>query len=363
MCKEDSFRRRWSVSRPPANIRDVDKDSTDESTYALTRKVVSHHNMPNDGWVIYQGYVYDVTMFLESHPGGSDILVDRLGTDVTEIMHDGYNGAHVHSSFAVKLLEKFQIGRCIDADGPPAVDGNVDAISGAPLVRWDQPILPQVGLLGDKYHKWIHSFPTTDHSVKMFSNDTVESLTKCSWYVPLLFWLPIIAFESAHYIRLVGSVSQIRYSIACPSFALGVISWLLFEYSLHRWVFHWRSTSYIGNIIHFLIHGHHHITPMDFNRLVFPPLPASILALPFWYGAPRILGVTFGYPWLIGFALGYLIYDMTHFWIHHAVPQNAFFKSQKRRHVHHHYFQPTVNFGISNPLFDYVFATIKEPPQ
>lgn len=359
MCREETtVRRRRPVSEHKPSSGN---DDNDKGTYILTRKVVSHHNAPNDGWVIYQGSVYDVTLFLEKHPGGSDILAHRLGTDVTDVMLGHQPGDHAHSLAAFKLLSKFKIGECVDADGPPALDGNVDAASGTPLVCWDQPILPQVGRLGEKYHKWIHSFPTSDHSVKMFSNDTIESLTKCPWYVPLLFWLPIITYEWLHYVRLLGGWTQLSLSIVLPTAVVGILCWLLFEYSLHRWIFHWKSSSYVGNIIHFLIHGHHHITPMDFDRLVFPPAPALILAFPFWAGAPRLLGVTFGYPWLIGFALGYLVYDMTHFWIHRGVPQNAFMKAQKRRHVHHHYFQPSVNFGISNPLYDYVFATIKEP--
>lgn len=358
MCQEDTLRRRRTFSQPEHH---AGNERASENSYALTRKVVSHHNRANDGWVIYHGNVYDVTLFLESHPGGSAIIEDRLGTDVTEVMHGADNGTHNHSVFAFKMLEKFKIGQVIDADGPPALDGNIDADSGTQLVSWDQPILPQIGRMGDKYNKWIHSFPTTDHTVKMFPNDTVESLTKCPWYMPLLFWLPIIALEVAHFVYLVGGMKEVNVLLSFIYAAIGVVCWLLFEYSLHRWIFHWRSSSYVGNIIHFLIHGHHHITPMDFDRLVFPPVPALIIATPFWYGAPQLLGTSFGYPWLFGFALGYLMYDMTHFWIHHAVPRNSFMKAQKRRHVHHHYFQPTVNFGISNPLFDYVFSTIKEP--
>lgn len=355
MCNDDGILRRARAVEKQLNAH----LKNDSGTYSLTRKVVSHHNQPNDAWVIYQGGVYDVTLFLESHPGGSSILEQHLGEDVTDVMHDGQNN-HAHSSFAIKLLEKYKIGNVIDARGAPAIDGNVDAHSGGTLVQWDKPILHQVGMLGDRYQKWIHSFPTTDHSVKMFTNDTIEALTKCQWYIPLVFWIPIILVESAHYVALIDGVANLRLGLIAFMFAWGMIFWLFFEYSLHRWIFHWNSTSYFGNIVHFLIHGHHHITPMDTERVVFPPVPALILGSPFWYWIPRIMGVH-GYPWLVGFVVGYLIYDMTHFWIHQAVPKNSFLKQQKRRHVHHHYFQPTVNFGISNPLFDYVFNTIKEP--
>lgn len=370
MCRDDGvLRRRLPAAEGlsqnsyvnKAGVETQARAKEDDESYVLTRKVVSYHNSANDGWVIYDGGVYDVTMFLESHPGGADVLTERLGEDVTEVMHGRDGGEHVHSNFAMKMLDKYKIGQITETQQRGFEDGNIDPASGEVLVKWDEPILHQVGMLGDKYFKWIHSFPTSDHTVKMFTNNGLEALTKCAWYVPLLFWIPIILYESIHYIILLGGLQHINPILVVTMLALGYICWLLFEYSLHRWIFHWRSSGYIGNIFHFLIHGHHHITPMDFDRLVFPPVPALILAAPFWLGAPRLLGVTVGYPWLIGLGLGYLIYDMTHFWIHHAVPQNPFFKQQKRRHVHHHYFQPSVNFGISNPLFDYVFQTIKEP--
>jgi sterol desaturase/sphingolipid hydroxylase (fatty acid hydroxylase superfamily) len=361
-------------------------ESTASTTagYALTRKVLAHHNQPNNAWVAYRGGVYDVTTFLEAHPGGAHVLEGHLGTDVTAVMTtdvsekkegpaagEGKDGQvqdltsqrlHAHSPFAFKLLEKHRIGTLVDAEpGVVAIDGNVDPDTGKELVRWGEPILHQVGMLGDKYSRWIHSFPTTDHTVKMFTNDTIENLTKCPWYVPLLFWIPITLLELVHFVYLVGGTGKVNVPFFLAMALCGGVSWLLFEYALHRWVFHLEPSGYWANIGHFLIHGHHHITPMDFDRLVFPPVPALLVGGPFWVLAPRLLGVQAGYPWLIGFLIGYLVYDMTHFWIHHGVPSGVFLKMQKRRHIHHHYFKPSVNFGISNPLFDVVFSTLDEP--
>lgn len=367
MCQPDTLRKRArTASAEVATTADA-KPATSQSNqltdgYALTRKVVSHHAALNDAWVIHKGSVFDVTLFLESHPGGADILLDKLGADVTDIMAANDDKLHSHSPFAYTLLSKYKIGELADKnEGDVAIDGNVDPDTGETLVKWDQPILHQVGMLGDKYNRWIHSFPTTDHTVKMFTNDTIENLTKCPWYVPLLFWIPIIIGECTHYLYLIDGINNLNPPLILAMAAFGVVCWLLFEYLLHRFVFHVETTGYFANIFHFLIHGHHHITPMDFDRLVFPPVPAMMLAAPFWISAPRVLGTEAGYPWLIGFAAGYLIYDMTHFWIHHAVPKNSFLKMQKRRHVHHHYFQHSVNFGISNPLFDVVFGTLEEP--
>lgn len=329
--------------------------------YTLTRRVVQHHNAPNDAWVIVRGGVYDVTTFLESHPGGADVLRDSLGGDATKAMGD--DGVHAHSAYAYKLLEKYRIGTLAEEGGSKGANADAADAQVIPQVDWTRPILPQVGELGDDYLRWIHSFPTTEHTVKMFASDTVEALTKCAWYMPLLFWVPTILFELWRYTRFMGGVSEIDFVHFGLVAATGALCWLLFEYVLHRYLFHLPTNGYYSNIFHFLIHGHHHITPMDFDRLVFPPVPALLIAAPFWAGAPRVMGVATGYPWLIGFAIGYLVYDMTHFFIHHGVPKSSFMRSQKRRHVFHHYFNPDCNFGISNPLFDYAFRTIKEPQQ
>jgi len=277
MCQPDALRKRRHSSTPtPSSATPV----LVEDGYALSRKVVSLHNTPRDAWVIHNGSVYDITLFLNMHPGGVDILTDKLGGDITGVFEGIVDGnrvdnLHQHSDSAFRILAKYKIGNLLEArDGVEVLDGNVDPATGHQLVKWDEPILHQVGMLGDKYDRWIHSFPTSDHTVKMFTNDTIEGLTKCPWYVPLLFWIPIICLEFAHYVSLVGGFSNIKLMTALPMAMLGGICWLLFEYCLHRYVFHVATTGYYSNIFHFLVHGHHHVTPMDFDRLVFPPVPA-----------------------------------------------------------------------------------------
>uniref|UniRef100_A0A7S1EPR9 Fatty acid 2-hydroxylase n=1 Tax=Timspurckia oligopyrenoides TaxID=708627 RepID=A0A7S1EPR9_9RHOD len=314
--------------------------------YKLSMRVVSHHNTVQDAWVVMDGKVFDITMFLDNHPGGKDIIVPHLGSDVTEVMK---SGPHKHSSFAYKMLASNQIGS-LHSETPESTKEQNELDS---LVNWNEPLLPQIGRMGDKYDTWVHSFPTTDHTVKMFQSDTLEFLTKCPWYMPLLFWIPIAIAILFQYFKHV-TFDAPRFS----SLALGgFVFWLFFEYSLHRWGFHAKSSTYWGNIIHFLIHGHHHITPMDDNRVVFPPVPALLFASPIWIGVLYLLGYADGYAFLLGFLIGYLNYDMTHFWIHQRVPKSPYIQWHKSRHVYHHYHAPSGNFGISHPLFDYVFGT------
>jgi hypothetical protein len=47
-------------------------------TYTLEE--VKQHNSVEDVWVVIDGKVYDITEFLEDHPGGDGVLMDNAGT-------------------------------------------------------------------------------------------------------------------------------------------------------------------------------------------------------------------------------------------------------------------------------------------
>ena len=50
---------------------------------AYTRQEVSLHDKDNDCWIIVGGRVYDVTLWMDSHPGGPAILKHYGGEDAT----------------------------------------------------------------------------------------------------------------------------------------------------------------------------------------------------------------------------------------------------------------------------------------
>ena len=103
--------------------------------------------------------------------------------------------------------------------------------------------------------------------------------------------------------------------------ALGYFIWTLIEYFGHRFLFHYEFPGRFGARIHFLIHGVHHVHPNDPLRLVMPALlsgPIMLIA----YAVVRLLfGLPLGYPVLMGFIIGYLSYDMVHYYLHHAEPK------------------------------------------
>ncbi|MGO9674557.1 MAG: sterol desaturase family protein, partial [Methylocella sp.] len=65
----------------------------------------------------------------------------------------------------------------------------------------------------------------------------------------------------------------------------------------------------------------------------------------------------YGYPVLMGFIIGYLGYDMVHYYTHHAKPTTRLGQTLRRLHLLHHFRDPTRGFGVSAPWWDYVFGT------
>eukprot|EP00271_Cylindrocystis_brebissonii_P012973 TRINITY_DN32500_c0_g1_i1.p1 TRINITY_DN32500_c0_g1~~TRINITY_DN32500_c0_g1_i1.p1 ORF type:complete len:165 (+),score=39.12 TRINITY_DN32500_c0_g1_i1:479-973(+) len=64
------------------------------------------HTTMKDCWLIINEKVYDVTSFLDDHPGGDEILVSATGEDATEMFED-----IGHSKSARKQMEQYCIGR------------------------------------------------------------------------------------------------------------------------------------------------------------------------------------------------------------------------------------------------------------
>ncbi|KAJ0551843.1 putative cytochrome b5-like heme/steroid binding domain, cytochrome b5, heme-binding protein [Helianthus annuus] len=66
---------------------------------------VFKHNQTQDCWLIIQGKVYDVTPFMEDHPGGSEVLLASTGKDATDDFED-----IGHSDDAKAMMDKYYIG-------------------------------------------------------------------------------------------------------------------------------------------------------------------------------------------------------------------------------------------------------------
>ncbi|GMH02503.1 hypothetical protein Nepgr_004342 [Nepenthes gracilis] len=77
---------------------------------------VAEHNTSKDCWLVIGGKVYDVTKFLEDHPGGDEVLLSATGKDATDDFEDVG-----HSSTARAMMDEFLVGNINSATIPAKV--------------------------------------------------------------------------------------------------------------------------------------------------------------------------------------------------------------------------------------------------
>jgi len=193
---------------------------------------------------------------------------------------------------------------------------------------------------------------------QIFKNRYLEYLTKTH---PLVIWgmyVPIIAFT------LYYSIEKIQLPLANVAliFFVGVFVWSLFEYLMHRFVFHFVAESDRAMRIVYIIHGNHHEYPRDKERLFMPPVPSLIIAsvlFSLMYGIGYLFGATqIVYAFFPGFLLGYLLYGTMHYAIHAWNPPFKWMKPLWRNHHLHHYKVQEKGFGVSSTLWDHIFGTM-----
>lgn len=194
-----------------------------------------------------------------------------------------------------------------------------------------------------------------DESARLFESNFLEIFTHVHPSIPLMVYLPVIG-----YMLYVAIGNGITVGIIGALLFLGVLTWTLTEYILHRFVFHYEPTTKIGKRLHFLLHGVHHDYPNDSLRLVMPPVVSIPLALLFYFMFSSILGGIFVTPFFAGFIVGYLWYDMLHYATHHFAMKGKLSMWLKHHHMKHHYQDDEHGYGVSSPLWDYVFGTM--PP-
>jgi sterol desaturase/sphingolipid hydroxylase (fatty acid hydroxylase superfamily) len=199
--------------------------------------------------------------------------------------------------------------------------------------------------------------------IRLFKSDFLEFFSHISPITIVIIWLPVAVFFLGMGIlhRPIGH--SIVYLPA--GYFLGLFLWSFAEYNLHRFLFHYPPKTERQYKAFFLFHGVHHAQPQVKTRLVMPPVISIPLALVFYalfylvtvvlLNAPLWLG-----PLMSGFITGYLIYDLTHYATHHMPMRRGFLRYLKRYHLQHHYKTPDRRFGVSSPLWDYVYRTKPE---
>jgi len=78
------------------------KLSMNDKKYSM--KEVKKHNKKTDAWIVLYGNVYDVTEWIDMHPGG-EVIMAGVGGDGTEIFKDVG-----HGNDALEFMNKFRVG-------------------------------------------------------------------------------------------------------------------------------------------------------------------------------------------------------------------------------------------------------------
>ncbi len=188
-------------------------------------------------------------------------------------------------------------------------------------------------------------------SPPMFESRILDALSRVHPAVPALIFGPAIVA------LFVWSLSTVTLLATLGLVVGGYAMWTLFEYWLHRIVFHFEPDHGIGARLHWIIHGIHHEHPNDPLRLVMPPavsLPLGAIVFGLLY---LVFGEAYAPGLGAGFFAGYLAYDMIHYYVHHFTPRTRLTRMLRERHMRHHFQDDTKGFGISAPYWDEVFRT------
>ncbi len=190
-------------------------------------------------------------------------------------------------------------------------------------------------------------------SPDLFGNSFLNFFSRVHPAVPAVIFFPIIGIM--YYLAIDAGSSAL--AVAGLSLA-GLAIWTLSEYWLHRLLFHWHPKFKGGDQLNFIIHGVHHDHPNDRMRLVMPPALGLPLAAIFLTLFVLVFGTPAGYIGFAGFLIGYLIYDYTHYYVHHFVPKTKIGKRVREHHMRHHFQDHRYGYGVSSPIWDYVFRTV-----
>lgn len=180
------------------------------------------------------------------------------------------------------------------------------------------------------------------------------SVTGWKQLMPVYFYTAIAACFIA-----VTSGEGFSWRLIFLLIALGVLSWTLIEYGLHRFVFHYNARSVFGKKLLYAAHLSHHEHPRARYRLfsgLFISLPIAVYLLLAWVTTGSSHAASYLFAGLIA---GYFSYEWLHFQAHHRRPRLRLFRYLRQYHLLHHYQTPELRFGVTSPLLDMILGTFR----
>ena len=199
----------------------------------------------------------------------------------------------------------------------------------------------------------VNVYPDSD-SPKLFKNKFLEFLTRTHPIVIVIMYGTISYFLMSHYYYNYEPSLSFIFEI----FFVGFFSWSFAEYLMHRFLYHKIEDATYNTGIQYLFHGIHHEYPNDKTRLVLPVIPSLAIASIF-FGIFYLLMGKYAFIFGPGFLMGYTSYMTVHYTIHKVKPPKRF-NFWWTYHNIHHFQQHDRAFGVTSPIWDYVFRTYPE---
>lgn len=197
--------------------------------------------------------------------------------------------------------------------------------------------------------------PKNSGTKKLFDNPVLEALSRTHIAIPVsMFFVAGAALGWYAFTH-----TDLTNWLIGVLFAAGVISFTFVEYWMHRSVYHIEPTTPARAKFQYTTHGVHHEYPKDKSRLAMPPLLALIIASLLFTIFFVLMGEA-AYAFFPGFIWGYAGYLLVHYCVHAYAPPKNVLKHLWINHAIHHYKDGNVVFGVSSPLWDYVFNTMDD---
>lgn len=197
-------------------------------------------------------------------------------------------------------------------------------------------------------------FKSNGEAPPMFENKILNRLTQTHIATPIIIFL-VYAVALLWYTVTRTDVPALA---VIALFLLGTLAFTLAEYVVHRWVYHpphGASDKY--KEMTYNMHGFHHDYPKDKKRLAMPPVLAVVISTVLLFLFELVLQ-QYAFAYLAGFVVGYAMYLVVHYTVHMYPPPKNFLKALWVNHALHHYSKDEILFGVSQPLWDYVFRTM-----
>ena len=177
-------------------------------------------------------------------------------------------------------------------------------------------------------------------------------------YKPFVFYTGVLFVLHAAVLR----TEALSLAVSAALLGAGLLSWGLVEYAVHRWVLHRVPRSEGFNLPGNLTHLRHHDDPQSLQRLNVQLTESLPICVVYYLAAWAISGSWQMATYLFtGLMAGYFFYEYLDFQAHHGTSRTRLIRYLRKYHNQHHHYDATVRYGVTSPLFDYLFGTLDLP--